>query len=153
MGKAERIACLFWFALSVMVGTGSYRLGLGTPQQPESGFLPFWTAVLLCLLAVVHFIRLTILASKDHTLAKLQWGEHWKRVIGLTLTLFIYGISLPIFGYLITTFLLMAALFSLYKKRKWWVLLAASLLVIGITHLIFSVWLNIQLPNGILGNW
>jgi len=136
-----------------MVGTGSYRLGLGTPQQPESGFLPFWTAVLLCLLAVVHFIRLTILASKNHTLAKLQWGEHWKRVIGLTLTLFIYGISLPIFGYLTTTFLLMAALFSLYKKRKWWVLLAASLLVIGITHLIFSVWLNIQLPNGILGNW
>lgn len=151
MRVAERVACLFWVALSLMVGTGSYRLGLGTPQEPESGFLPFWTAVLLCLLAVVHFIRLSIPGSEEYKLSELKWGDHWKRAVFLILALSIYAISLPTFGYLITTFLLMTALFSLYGRRKWWVLLGASLLVIGVTHLIFSYWLNIQLPKGIMG--
>jgi hypothetical protein len=134
-----------------MVGTGSYRLGLGTPQEPESGFLPFWTAVLLCLLAVVHFIRLSIPGSEEYKLSELKWGDHWKRAVFLILALSIYAISLPTFGYLITTFLLMTSLFCLYGRRKWWVLLGASLLVIGVTHLIFSYWLNIQLPKGIMG--
>lgn len=151
MRVAERVACLFWVALSLMVGTGSYRLGLGTPQEPESGFLPFWTAVLLCLLAVVHFIRLSIPGSEEYKLSELKWGDHWKRAVFLILALSIYAISLPTFGYLITTFLLMTSLFCLYGRRKWWVLLGASLLVIGVTHLIFSYWLNIQLPKGIMG--
>lgn len=148
---AERVACLFWMALSLLVGMGSYRLGLGTPQEPESGFLPFWTAVLLCLLAIVHFIRLGSPASKGIYSGELKWGEHWKRVAILILTLSAYAIGLPTLGYLAGTSLLMIALFSLYERRKWWIVLGFSLLVIGLTHLVFYSWLKIQLPKGILG--
>jgi hypothetical protein len=150
MRIAERVACIFWLALSATVGVGSYNLGLGTPQQPESGFLPFWTAILLCLLSLVHLIKLSLPASSKDHLGELTWGEHWNRVVALVVALAIYAIALPTFGYLISTFLLMAVLFSLYKRRKWWVVLGASLVVIGITHVIFHFWLNVQLPQGIL---
>lgn len=151
MQTAERVACLFWLALSALVGAGSYRLGLGTPQQPESGFLPFWTAVLLAFLAVVHFIRLLTLKYDSDALSGLRWGEHWRRVVVLVLALAVYAIALSTFGYMLDTFLLMTALFSLYKRQAWWKVLGASLLVIGVTHLIFSFALNIQLPKGLLG--
>lgn len=84
-------------------------------------------------------------------LGQVRLGEHWKRAAVLILALAIYAIFLPILGYLIDTLLLMAALFSLYKKQRWWVVLGASLLVIGITHFIFNFALNIQLPKGVLG--
>lgn len=151
MRLAEKIACLFWLALSVGVAAGSYKLGLGTPQEPESGFLPFWTAILLCILTIAHFRQLIVPHRKSDIPEMLKVGEHWKRLVGLITTLTIYAIVLSTLGYLLSTFFLMTILFSLYGRRKWWVVTGASVLVVAVTYIIFNFWLTIQLPKGLLG--
>lgn len=151
MRAAERVACIFWMALALVIGGDAYRLGLGTAQEPESGFLPFWTAVLLCLLSAAQLVRLRSSRADDQRLPPLEWGAHWRRAVLLVLSLSAYSILLPGLGYLIATFILMATLFSLYNRPQWWMVLGASLLVIGITHFVFNSWLKIQLPRGILG--
>jgi hypothetical protein len=45
----------------------------------------------------------------------------------------------------------MLVLFSVYERRKWWVVGTSTLLVIGITYLVFHHWLKVQFPVGFLG--
>lgn len=151
MRRAETIACLFWMTLSLALGAGSYQIGLGTPQEPGSGFLPFWTAVLLCVLTIVHFIRTVYPDKTGQATASLVWGKHWRRLIIVILTLTLYGVTLSALGYVISTFLLLVVLFSIYGRRKWWVVVGISVIVVGITVMIFSFWLTIQLPQGLWG--
>jgi putative tricarboxylic transport membrane protein len=151
MRLAEAIASFFWLTLSIALGAGSYQIGLGTPQEPESGFLPFWTAVLLGVLTIVHFIRTVYSDKSGQAAASVEWGKHWKRLIIVVIALTLYGVTLSFLGYVISTFLLLMVLFSVYGRRKWWVVVGASVIVVGITVIIFSYWLTIQLPQGLWG--
>ena len=147
MKRAEEITCLFWLVLAVAVCAGSLRLNVGTPSQPSSGFLPFGTGLLLGVLAFVHLAQITLRkAEKDESFG----GEfRWKRGAAVVASLLLYVLLLPRLGYLLTTFLFMAVLFSLYERRKWWVVGSASLLVIAATYLVFHHWLKVQFPVGI----
>ena len=69
----------------------------------------------------------------------------------MVLAVFVYALLLPHLGYLIATFILMVVLFSLYDRRRWAVVIPASLMVIGITYLVFQVCLKVQFPTGFFG--
>ena len=47
MGKADRISGVFWLCFSILMIIQSYRLGLGTINQPGPGFLFFWVNIVL----------------------------------------------------------------------------------------------------------
>ena len=147
MHRAEQIACVLWLVLAVFLCLGSYRLNVGTPSEPGSGFLPFGTGLLLGVLALVHLAQINFRkAPKEEALL----GEvRWKRGACVAASLLLYALLLPRLGYLLTTFLFMAVLFSIYERRKWWVVGGASLLVIALTYLVFHHWLKVQFPVGI----
>src|SRR5512143_2089051 len=142
MKRAEQITCLLWLALAVCLCTGSYRLNVGTPSEPGSGFLPFGTGLLLGVLAFVHLARITLRKAEREEF--LQGEFQWKRGAWVVGSLLLYSLLLPRLGYLITTFLFMAVLFSVYERKKWWVVGSASLLVIALTYLVFHHWLKVQ---------
>src|SRR5512139_4099906 len=77
MKRAEQITCVFWLVLAVFLCLGSYRLNVGTPSEPGSGFLPFGTGLLLGVLALVHLAQINFRkAPKEEALL----GEvRWKR--------------------------------------------------------------------------
>jgi len=118
MHRAEQIACVLWLVLAVFLCLGSYRLNVGTPSEPGSGFLPFGTGLLLGVLALVHLAQINFRkAPKEEALL----GEvRWKRGACVAASLLLYALLLPRLGYLLTTFLFMAVLFSIYERRKWW---------------------------------
>jgi len=146
MRRAEQITCLFWLALAGALGVGSIQLKVGTPSEPGSGFLPFGTGFLLGILALVHLVQITF--RKDEKEGRILGEVRWKRGACVVAALLIYALLLPPLGYIITTFLFMAVLFSVYERRKWWVVGGASLLVIAITYLVFHHWLKVQFPIG-----
>jgi len=146
MRRAEQITCLFWLVLAAAVCAGSLRLNVGTPSEPGSGFLPFGTGFLLGILALVHLVQITF--RKDEKEGRILGEVRWKRGACVVAALLIYALLLPPLGYIITTFLFMAVLFSVYEHRKWWIVGGASLLVIAATYLVFHHWLQVQFPAG-----
>jgi hypothetical protein len=64
-----------------------------------------------------------------------------------------YGLALDLLGYLITTFLVMFALFYDRGTNRLLPSVLASLLTVVSTYLIFGTWLRIQLPRGIFPWW
>ena len=147
MHRAEQITCLFWLVLATAVCAGSLRLNVGTPSEPGSGFLPFGTGLLLGVLALVHLAQVTF--RKEEKEERLLGGVRWIRGACVAGSLLLYALLLPLFGYLLATFLFMAVLFSIYERQKWWVAGSASLLVIALTYLVFHHWLKVQFPVGI----
>ncbi len=146
MKRADRIPGLFWLALAGAVCAGSIQLKVGTPSEPGSGFLPFGTGFLLGILSLVHLAQVTFRkAEKGHFLL----GEvRWKRGACIVGSLILYAFFLPLLGYLLSTFFFMAGLFSLYERKKWWVVGSFGLLVVLVTYLVFHHWLKVQFPAG-----
>ncbi|MCX5911166.1 MAG: tripartite tricarboxylate transporter TctB family protein [Deltaproteobacteria bacterium] len=148
MRRAEQITCLFWIFVSLFVGTGAVTLKLGTPSDPGPGFLPFGTGALLGLLALAHLLKVSFSPFEKDPAGNPWKGLKWQRSISVAVAILFYALLLPHLGYLVTTFLLMAILFSLYDRQRWGVVVLASFLVIGVTYLVFHVWLKVQFPSG-----
>lgn len=148
MRRTEQVVSLFWIGFALLVCVGSLRLELGTISDPGPGALPFGAAALLGILAVAHLANVT-LRRPGRDEAQSSWANaHWEKGVYVVIALFVYFFLLPIFGYLITTFLLMVFLFGVLERKRWWVVLIGSGLVIGITYLVFEVWLMVQFPKG-----
>jgi putative tricarboxylic transport membrane protein len=146
MKIAEQITCLFWLVLAGALCAASIQLKVGTPSEPGSGFLPFGTGFLLGILALVHLVQITF--RQDEKEEPLLGEVRWKRGACVVAALLLYALLLPLWGYLLTTFLLMAILFSIYERKKWWVVGSSGLLVVIVTYLVFHHWLKVQFPPG-----
>jgi hypothetical protein len=75
----------------------------------------------------------------------------WRRVIAISASLFIYALLLSELGFLIATFGLLTLLFSMIGRPKLWIQVVKALITVLVTYVVFSLWLDIPLPNGILG--
>jgi len=149
----DRMSAIFWLAISLFVCVESIRGDVGTFRHPGPGFLPFWAGVILGTLSVILVVK-SILKKGGETITDLWKWKGWNKVIKVILvpmSLFIYAIFLPILGYLITTFGLMAFLLSMIGRPKLWIQVTAALIIALISYIIFHAWLNVQLPKGVFG--
>jgi hypothetical protein len=129
----------------------SLKSDLGSLQTPGPGFLPFWSAVVLGALSVILMITTNLRKQWEGKLADLWRGLDWNRVVFVLLGLFIYPILLPVAGYPITTFALIAFLLCIGERSKLWIDLASALAITIISYVIFLTLLDVKLPRGILG--
>jgi hypothetical protein len=149
VNSQDRGTSLFWLVLSVVICIASVRLGIGTPQRPGMGFLPFCASALLGILSLILLIS-TFREKSTAGQVSLFAGKAWKKVILVLGALAVYVSLLPLLGYLPGTFLLMAFVYRLAGFEKWrWVLVSAFLTTI-VTYYVFSVWLGCQFPMGFL---
>jgi hypothetical protein len=77
----------------------------------------------------------------------------WKNIvrpISLIIVLSVYTFLLIIFGYLISTFLLIFLMFLICDHKKWLMHIVSSAIIVNLTFLLFHKWLGVQLPSGIL---
>ena len=144
----DRGGSLFWLIFSVCVCTGSIRLGLGTPRNPGMGFMTFGASVLLGVFSLIVFFQ-TLSKGGEAEIRSIAAGPAWRRVLFVLAAILIYAEILPVLGYLIATFLLMAVLFWVLKGMKWWSVVGSSLLTTISTYYVFSKWLNCQFPEGL----
>lgn len=151
MKRAEQATSLFWVALAVAVCFGATGFEIGTLSEPGPGFLPFWTAALMGVLAIAHLVIVTTATSprSRKTLGKSQ-TRHGRAII-VAVAILAYAFLLPHLGYLVATFLGMTVLFSIYGGKRWWQILALSICVVLVTYVVFHILLKVQFPIGILG--
>ncbi len=145
----DKWTSLFWLFVALVVAVASFRLGLGTLSQPGSGFVPFWASVLLGLLSGVSWLQ--GMRKRGVTAEPLFAGKLWLRVVFGFVALAAWPQVVPVAGYNISTFLLMAFLFWLAGRQKIWRVTVYSLGTTLITYYVFSKTLNLQFPAGPLG--
>lgn len=150
MKRAEIISSIVWVSLGVALFLGAIKLGLGTPSDPGSGFLPFWTGALISFIGLIQLVKIIIRKDRNGSRAAIRLPEDWKRPACLILTLALYGMLLSYLGYIVTTFFAMLVLFCIYDRKRWRLASAGSLLVTIITYVVFHELLRVQLPAGLL---
>jgi putative tricarboxylic transport membrane protein len=147
--KTYFFANLFWLALAVPAAMEAYRLHVGSVHAPGAGFLPFYAAILLGVLAVVSLVQ--DLREKTGPASELWGGVRWGKWIAMVAALFIYVALLERLGFMLATFLLMLVLFRLLEPYRWTTVLLFSLLTMGSAYVFFVVLLDSRLPVGPLG--
>jgi hypothetical protein len=78
------------------------------------------------------------------------FGPQWLNGLVIFLLLVGFALLLNLLGFLICTFLFMFILLKKTKIYGWKVVLGWSLGTAVVMHLVFDVWLQAQLPRGLL---
>jgi putative tricarboxylic transport membrane protein len=149
MGKADRISGVFLLLFSLFISVESYRLGIGSLRVPGPGFIVFWTAIAMVVMSIVVILRTGSTGEEgkaDHGL----FGKRNLLKIGLVvLFLFLYAFFMETLGFIPVTLLLFILLLGWIEKKNWLLVGVVSVLVTAIAYLIFDVWLQAQLPEGL----
>lgn len=146
--RLDTISAVFWFVLAGAVCYGASLLGLGGAGAPGSGFILFWSGLILAILSLVILANSFRAASETpHMLGSIRWPKVFL-ILG---ALVLYGLLLERVGFILTTFLLLTLLLGISDEAKWpTVLSLASGAALG-SYALFDLWLQIRLPGGILG--
>ena len=150
MKTLDQTSSLFWLLVSISVFVESLRLGIGTLKNPGMGFLTFGASGILGILSFVLFLKASFKKEEVKT-APLFTGQLWKRILFVLIVLILYSRMMSVLGYLISTFLLMTALFWILERKKIVFVFVSSILTTLFTYFVFSKWLNCQFPDGLFG--
>ena len=147
MKRWERIAAAFLTFIGVGAAAQAYQLGFGSMHYPGPGFFPFWLGVFLALVSFLYFV--TQLGSDPKPVA-LWTKRTWVRPTLAAVVMFIYALFIGWIGFFTATFLLFLVWLILIEREKWLTVGLVSVLgTIGLYY-IFTVFLKVSLPKGIL---
>jgi putative tricarboxylic transport membrane protein len=139
---------LFWIALGILVCYGASRLGLGSVTEPGSGFIFFWSGLILVILSLMD------LAGSLHGAEELvqeTGAMNWVKIALVIFSLMLYAFFLERLGFVVATFVLLSFLLGWIERTGWARSLGiASSAALG-SFAIFELWLKIRLPKGIFG--
>lgn len=146
--KADLPSGLLWLALGGFVAVEGHELGLGTANDPGSGFLLFWAGLLMAGLALVQLGRCPA-GEGGGRLAGLWPGPRWWRPVAAVLALAAYAAALLPVGFLISTFAFLLVLMLAVDRTPPATAFAVALLATAACILVFDRWLGVGLPRGI----
>ena len=143
MGRRDAIVAAVALTLGAATVYESSKLPFGTIHSPAPGFFPWWTSVLIVLLALVLMVQALTGSSAA--------GEGSGRIAKVALLLVVlsaYTFLLDPLGYLICTFLLVLFMLRVLDPQQWTVALAMAVITAVGSYVVFAVWLSVPLPRG-----
>ena len=145
---ADHCSNLFWFVLGLLICYGATRLGIGSVTDPGSGFIFFWSGLILALLSLILFAGpLRDVATETREIA----GTNWAKISLVLVSLVLYVLFLEKLGFVLTTFLLLSFLLGVSEGKSWFRALGvAGTAALG-SFVLFELWLKIRLPMGVFG--
>jgi putative tricarboxylic transport membrane protein len=149
MKRTYVIVNIFWLVLSTAVCVESWSLKVGGLHNPGPGFLPFYTAILLGLLALISLLQ--TLKESEGPASEIWGGIQFGKLAILLGALFLYVFLLDWLGFLLGTFLLLLVLFRIIEPYSWKIVLFSSLLTTAATYFFFVILLESRLPRGLWG--
>jgi putative tricarboxylic transport membrane protein len=139
---------LFWVALGIMVCYGASRLGLGSVTEPGSGFIFFWSGLILVILALMDLGK--SLHDAEELVPETR-AMNWIKITLVILSLILYAFFLERLGFVVTTFILLSFLLGGIERTGWVRSLGIATSATLGSFAIFELWLKIRLPKGIFG--
>jgi hypothetical protein len=146
----DRLSSLVLFAAGVMTALWSLKYGFGSLSEPGVGFITFFAGAILALLALLLFFS-SFRGKKPAGLRELWAGLDATKVLYVLGLLVAYTVFLRPGGFPLCTFILLFLLFRVKGSYRTWAMVLVSFFVTAVSYLVFHVWLQVQLPRGILG--
>lgn len=151
MRNPDQFSSLVWFVGGIIIALWSLKYGFGSFSEPGVGFITFFAGAILASLSLFLFFA----SFREQKISGFLWNL-WanldiKKVLYVLLLLVAYTILLRSLGFSLCTFLLLFFLFRIKGAYGLLTILLVSFSVTAGSYLLFQVWLQVQLPRGILG--
>lgn len=150
MTQYDKVISLFWFFFGLFITIKAANIGIGSLPNPGPGFTFFLGGIFICLLSVIVCIQ-AIHGERVGEIKSISWaGIRWGKIICLSISLICFVYVFEKIGYIISILLLMLYLFKGIEPQKWHTAIISTILTSVFVYLIFVLWLDCQLPKGIL---
>ena len=144
MVRRDVVVAALALAFGVTALYESAKLPFGTVRNPGPGFFPWWTSVVLDVLALVLLAQ----ALTSRSTAVRRDSGRIAKVVALLIVLGAYMLLLDPLGYLLSTFLLVLFMLRWIDTQRWRVALGVAAVTSVGSYVIFAIWLSIPLPRG-----
>ena len=147
---------IIWIIIGGAICFLSWRIRLGSFREPGAGFVAFASGVCLVVIGLIMTLSKTfskVSSDSDQSVDRPFLKLPKFPLVYTVVVLVGYGLVLDLLGYLMTTFLVMFALFYDRGTNRFLPSALGSLLTVVSTYLIFETWLRCQLPRGIFPWW
>ena len=142
-------AGVFLILVSLIFGEGAWRsLLTARPRAYGQGYIPFVAAcgLFLCGLALLWEAIHPKISERAES---VSWKGLFRGPVFSILLLTAYAAVMSLFGFGLSTFLLLVVFFRVYKVFTWPItLIVSGFFAVGF-HYIFRVWLFLPLPLGV----
>jgi putative tricarboxylic transport membrane protein len=142
-------AALSLSALAVAGLVGARGLHLGTLRVPGPGFFPFVLASALLLVGLALFVAAVVAPREaaNATARDVPRRARLRPVLALA-ALVGHAFLMESIGFALATVALLAVLFSIVAPSRWPLALGGSVIAAAAVHVVFRLWLRVQLPVG-----
>lgn len=149
LNNSELWGGLIGLALGVFVVWSGLRLKLGTINDPGSGYVLFYTGLLMCLFAATIIVSAVI--EGGPTFGSRWKDARWTKPLLVIVCLIAFAFALDRLGFLLSAIPLMLLLLRVVDPVRWSLAIPIGLFApLGVWWVLERL-LLIQLPSGILG--
>jgi putative tricarboxylic transport membrane protein len=134
--------------VSVVFGVKAWGLGFIGPQGPQPGFFPLLLSGLLCCFSMIIIIRGW--RMRPPTRPPRILGEKRDKLFCYVASFSLFGLVLPWIGYTISVAAFFIFLLRFVEKQSWRLCLSIVVSTVIISYLLFAVFLEMPLPEGVL---
>ena len=144
---------LFWLFISAFTIIHSRQYGLGNLHNPGPGFFFFWGGIFLGCFSMAVLISAIRPQKEDdiESQGRMFNSVDWRKLISALFALIAYGLFFEKLGFILSTFFLMSFLMRYIGAKKWRVAVLFALCTSLLSYALFQLWLQTQLPKGLLG--
>ena len=153
MKSRDIISSLVWMGVGITFCIGSLQYEFSRMGTIGGGFFPFLAGSVLVVLSIILLIS-ALSVKKEAEIVRenfLPYPDSLRKLLLGFSALFAYVLILQFLGFFLTTFLFMAFLLRFIEPQRWRVVFPAAFLTSTGAHIVFHLWLKVQLPTGFWG--
>jgi putative tricarboxylic transport membrane protein len=149
LNNSELWGGLIGLGLGGFVIWSGLKLKLGSINDPGSGYVLFYTGILMCVFAAT--IIVAALTEGGPSFASRWQNARWTKPVVIIICLTIFAFALDTLGFLLSSIPLMLALMRLIDPVPWKLAIPIAVLAPAGMWWVLKHALGIQLPSGIFG--
>ncbi len=145
--QVDAITAIVIFLIGVVMMVDNHRVGAGwAADGPQSGYFPFRIGAILCLAALVVFIKSLFGKTRDHTIF-VPW-ERLRLVLMVLVPTIVYVLAIEFVGIYVASAVFIAAFMRVMDKRSWFKVILISVGVSAALFWLFELQFSVPLPKG-----
>jgi putative tricarboxylic transport membrane protein len=149
MRRADQVSGLLLLTLGAAFTAGARQFPYVSPNGPGSGFLPFWLGLVMIVLALGLVVRAT--RATDPGPSWLPSRRPLARIVVVTAATAAFVALMGVVGMALGTVLFLVGVLRFLEGHGWPATLGVAVGTALANWLIFSFWLGVPFPVGVLG--
>jgi hypothetical protein len=149
MRRADQVSGAVLLVFGIAFAAGARQHPYWTSNGPGSGFLPLWLGLVMAALAAGLFIGATRNPHAGHPW--LPAGRTLVKLVVVIAATAAFVALMPVVGMTLGTALFLVALLRFLEGYAWVVTLGVAVATAGVNWLVFTYWLHVPFPSGVLG--